>query len=101
MSWDWKVLDGGRFALDGGSMFGVIPKALWSKLVAPDSKNRIPEACNCVLLEKDGEHVLIETGFGGGWSEKEIDMFGMNGVTILDALEENNIDPESISTVIL
>jgi glyoxylase-like metal-dependent hydrolase (beta-lactamase superfamily II) len=101
MSWDWQVLDAGRFALDGGSMFGVVPKALWSKLVTPDSHNRIPEACNCVLLEKDGERVLIETGFGGGWSEKEIDMFGMNGVTILDALKENNIDPDSIGTVVL
>ena len=101
MSWNWRVLDAGRFALDGGSMFGVVPKALWSKLVTPDSHNRIPEACNCVLLEKDGERVLIETGFGSGWNEKEVDMFGMNGVTILDALQENEIDPRSISTVIL
>ncbi|MDP7007965.1 MAG: MBL fold metallo-hydrolase [Phycisphaerales bacterium] len=101
MTWNWRVLDAGRFALDGGSMFGVVPKALWSKLVAPDSRNRIPEACNCVLLEKDGERVLIETGFGDGWSEKEVDMFGMNGVTVLGALEEHNIDPESIATVIL
>ena len=101
MSWNWRVLDAGRFALDGGSMFGVVPKALWSKLIEPDSKNRIPEACNCVLLEKDGERVLIETGFGSGWNKKETDMFAMNGVTILDALEENDIDPGSISTVIL
>ncbi|MBC8203545.1 MAG: MBL fold metallo-hydrolase [Planctomycetes bacterium] len=101
MTWNWKVLDAGRFALDGGSMFGVVPKALWSKLVTPDSHNRIPEACNCVLLEKEGERVLIETGFGDGWNEKEVDMFAMNGVTILDALKENNIDPESITKVIL
>ena len=58
MTWNWKVLDAGRFALDGGSMFGVVPKALWSKLVEPDSKNRIPEACNCVLLERGDERVL-------------------------------------------
>ena len=101
MSWKWTLLDAGRFALDGGSMFGVVPKALWSKLVEPDVKNRIPEACNCVLLENSGERVLIETGFGGGWNEKEVDMFAMNGVTILDALKENNIDPDSIDTVIL
>ena len=101
MTWSWTVLDAGRFALDGGSMFGVVPKALWSKLVEPDSQNRIPEACNCVLLERDGERVLVETGFGDGWSEKEVDMFSMNGVTILDALKEIDIDPDSISTVIL
>ena len=101
MSWNWTLLDAGRFALDGGGMFGVVPKALWSKLVEPDSKNRISEACNCVLLEKDGERVLIETGYGNGWSEKEIDMFAMNGVTVLDALKENNIEPNSIGTIIL
>jgi glyoxylase-like metal-dependent hydrolase (beta-lactamase superfamily II) len=82
-------------------MFGVVPKALWSKLVEPDSRNRIPEACNCVVLERNGQRILIETGFGGGWSVKERSMFGMNGVTILAALKQNNIDPESISTVIL
>ena len=101
MTWNWTVLDAGRFALDGGSMFGVVPKALWSKLVEPDPQNRIPEACNCVLLEKGNERVLIETGFGDDWSEKEVDMFSMNGVTILDALKENDIDPDSISTAIL
>ena len=101
MSWGWTLLDAGQFRLDGGSMFGVVPKALWSKLVKPDSQNRIPEACNCVLLEKENERVLIETGFGGEWSEKEVDMFGMNRVTVLDALKENNIEPSSIGTVIL
>ena len=101
MTWNWSVLDSGRFALDGGSMFGVVPKALWSRLVAPDEKNRIPEACNCVLLEKDGERVLIETGYGCGWSEKEEDMFAMNGATIADALRKINVEPSSIRTVIL
>ncbi|MBC8310502.1 MAG: MBL fold metallo-hydrolase [Planctomycetes bacterium] len=101
MSWNWKVLDAGRFALDGGSMFGVVPKALWSKLVTPDSHNRIPEACNCVLLEKDGERILIETGYGDGWSDKEVDMFAMNGGNIVDVLQQNGVDPDSISTVIL
>jgi glyoxylase-like metal-dependent hydrolase (beta-lactamase superfamily II) len=82
-------------------MFGVVPKALWSRLVEPDDQNRIPEACNCILLERGEQRVLIETGFGGGWSEKETDMFGMNGVTILDALKEKNVDPDSIDSVIL
>jgi glyoxylase-like metal-dependent hydrolase (beta-lactamase superfamily II) len=101
MTWNWTLLDAGRFALDGGSMFGVVPKALWSKLVEPDEQNRIPEACNCVLLERDGERVLIETGYGKGWSEKEAEMYAMNGTTILDALKQHSVDPDSISTIIL
>jgi glyoxylase-like metal-dependent hydrolase (beta-lactamase superfamily II) len=101
MTWNWKLLDAGRFRLDGGSMFGVVPKTLWSKLVPADEHNRIPEACNCVLLEQGDNRVLIETGFGRGWTEKEIDMFCMNGVTILDALQDQNIDPNSIDAIIL
>jgi glyoxylase-like metal-dependent hydrolase (beta-lactamase superfamily II) len=101
MTWNWTLLDAGRFRLDGGSMFGVVPKALWSQLVEPDEKNRIPEACNCVLLEKDGERILIETGYGDGWSDKEADMFAMNGTTILDVLNEHSINPDSINTIIL
>tara|TARA_X000001036_G_scaffold131463_4_gene124383 strand:+ start:14678 stop:15460 length:783 start_codon:yes stop_codon:yes gene_type:complete len=101
MTWNWTLLDAGRFALDGGSMFGVVPKALWSRLVEPDEKNRIPEACNCVLLEKDGERVLIETGYGDDWNDKEVDMFAMNGTTILDVLNEHSVNPDSINTVIL
>ena len=101
MTWSWTLLDAGRFALDGGSMFGVVPKALWSRLVEPDKKNRIPEACNCVLLEKDGQRILIETGYGDGWNDKEADMFAMNGTTILDVLIEHSINPDSINTIIL
>lgn len=101
MTWNWKILDAGNFRLDGGSMFGVVPKALWSKLVEPDSKNRIPQACNCVLLEKDGKRVLIECGYGAGWTDHEVDMYAMNGKTIFDALKENEVDPSSIDTVIL
>ena len=80
MTWNWTLLDAGRFRLDGGSMFGVVPKALWSKLAEPDAQNRIPEACHCMLLEKNEERVLIETGYGDGWNEKDVDMFAMNGV---------------------
>lgn len=101
MSWNWTLLDAGAFALDGGSMFGVVPKALWSKLVEPDAENRIPQACNCLLLERDGTRVLIETGYGNCWSEKEKNIYKMNGKTILDALHNHNIDPETIEAIIL
>jgi len=101
MTWNWTLLDAGRFRLDGGSMFGVVPKAIWSKLVEPDSQNRIPEACNCLLLEHNGKRILIECGFGGGWSDKEVNIFAMNNSTIIDALQTHDVDPSSIDTVIL
>ena len=101
MTWNWTLLDAGHFRLDGGSMFGVVPKALWSKLVKPDSENRIPQACNCVLLEKDNKRVLLECGYGTGWTDHEVDMYAMDGRTIVDALHEHDIDPDTIDTVIL
>ena len=48
--YDWRILRAGRLRLDGGSMFGVVPKAIWSRLVAPDEHNRIPLQTNCLLL---------------------------------------------------
>ena len=67
--YDWRILRAGRLHLDGGSMFGVVPKALWSKLVKPDDENRIPLQTNCLLLDDGEEKVLIETGFGDKWTD--------------------------------
>ena len=95
-SWPWKLLKAGSFRLDGGSMFGVVPKAIWSKLTEPDEQNRIRLDANCLLLE-NGEHkVLIETGCGGKWPEKDRRIFAMDGPTILGALSEQKVDPDSI-----
>ncbi|MBN86277.1 MAG: hypothetical protein CL885_02005 [Dehalococcoidia bacterium] len=101
MTWDWKLLDAGRFKLDGGSMFGVVPKGLWSRFHSPDEQNCLPYCCNCILLENDNRRILIESGFGDGWSEKEKHMYGMNEDTILTALHNADIEPSTIDTLIL
>jgi len=84
-------------------MFGVIPKALWEKMSPPDSKNRIPMQTNCLLLEKTSNkkttRILIETGYGSRWSPKERDIFSMEDRTIVDALAEHKIEPETINHV--
>lgn len=61
------------FALDGGAMFGVVPYPLWSKVAPPDELNRIQLACNLLLIETPQGNVLVETGMGNRWSEKEIE----------------------------
>ncbi len=63
-------LNSGKFALDGGAMFGVVPKALWSRLIPPDDLNRIPMATHPLLVETEKGWVLIEAGLGTGWDEK-------------------------------
>ena len=99
--WSWKLLKAGSFRLDGGSMFGVVPKAVWSKLTEPDEHNRIRLDANSLLLEDGAHKVLIETGCGGKWSEKDRRIFAMGDRTILDALREQEIAPGEITHVIV
>lgn len=82
-------------------MFGVVPKAVWSRLAPPDEQNRIQLQTNCVLLERNGVRVLIETGFGEKWTDKERGLYDMEHRTVVDALHEISIDPGSIAHVIV
>ncbi len=71
------ALEGGRQHLDGGAMFGVVPKPLWEKRIAPDARNRIPLALRCVLVEHDTGLVLIDTGLGNKEDAKFRDIYGV------------------------
>src|SRR5437867_1931283 len=76
-------LSGGRFRLDGGAMFGVVPKVLWNRVAPADERNRIRLAMNCLLIERDGggergaERVLVDTGIGTKDDAKFQDIFGV------------------------
>jgi glyoxylase-like metal-dependent hydrolase (beta-lactamase superfamily II) len=67
-----------EFRLDGGAMFGVVPRNLWSKYCPPDEQNRIRMSMNCVFIDTGSERVLIETGIGDKWSEKHMAMYGID-----------------------
>ncbi len=97
------ILDGGQFWLDGGAMFGIIPKPLWSRLVEVDQANRIPLAMTCCLVETAGRRVLIETGAGvrAKYSEKEQAFFRLGEDWILDSLQAVGVERESIDYVIV
>lgn len=72
-----EVVPDAEFRLDGGAMFGVVPRALWSRLCPPDDENRIRLNMNCLYVEAAGERILIETGIGDKWSEKQAAMYGI------------------------
>ena len=98
------MLDTGVFALDGGAMFGVIPKALWSKAYNPgDEKNRIPLAARPMLIQWDDRKLLIDTGNGDKFNDKFARIYGIdrNKSSIYHVLEQNGIKPEMITDVIL
>ena len=65
-----SLLDTGTFGLDGGAMFGIIPKPLWQKTNPADEMNRITLGARCLLLESDSKKILVETGMGDSWNEK-------------------------------
>jgi glyoxylase-like metal-dependent hydrolase (beta-lactamase superfamily II) len=94
-------LDGGTFWLDGGAMFGVVPKPLWAKRSAPDERNRIRLRANSLLLRSAGKNILIETGNGTKWDAKLRNIYGIEeGDPLLRALSHIGLKPEEIDLVI-
>jgi glyoxylase-like metal-dependent hydrolase (beta-lactamase superfamily II) len=100
------ALEGGRQHLDGGAMFGVVPKVLWERRIPADERNRIPLALRCLLVEHDDGLVLIDTGIGNKENEKFSDIYGVDnaggdGRTKLEgALRELGHGPEDVRWVI-
>jgi glyoxylase-like metal-dependent hydrolase (beta-lactamase superfamily II) len=97
-----EVVTAGRFRLDGGAMFGVVPRVLWERLKAPDEKNRIELALNCLLVRSGKRTVVVETGMGEKWEAKEREIFALRSDGgILAALQAKGVSAESVDTVIL
>ena len=71
------ALEGGTQHLDGGAMFGIVPKVLWARRAPPDDRNRIPLALRCLLIEHDDGLVLIDTGIGNKENSKFIEIYGV------------------------
>jgi glyoxylase-like metal-dependent hydrolase (beta-lactamase superfamily II) len=100
------TLDAGLQRLDGGAMFGVVPKPLWEKRIAPDERNRIPLCMGCLLIEHDVGPVLVDTGLGNKEADKFLDIYGVEnagrrGPTRLDdALAEAGYTAGDIRYVI-
>lgn len=100
------MLDGGLLRLDGGAMFGVVPKPLWSKRIAADERNRIPLAMRCLLIEHPDGLVLVDTGLGNKEDPKFMDIYGVEnrGASGATRLEDSLLDlgyrPEEVRWVI-
>jgi glyoxylase-like metal-dependent hydrolase (beta-lactamase superfamily II) len=73
-----EIIQDTEFRLDGGAMFGVVPRKLWSQVCPADDENRIRMNMNCVLIDTGVEKILIETGIGDKWTAKQISMYGID-----------------------
>ena len=92
------------FALDGGAMFGIIPKPLWEKKTAADDKNRISLACRTLLVQyEDGKNVLADVGMGSKWTEKERAIYRIadQDHALETALAQHGLTPSQITDVVL
>jgi len=100
------TLEAGLQRLDGGAMFGVVPRTLWTRKIEPDDRNRIPLAMRCLLIEHPAGLVLIDTGLGNKEERKFLDIYGVEnraspGPTRLEAaLRELGHRPGDIAWVI-
>ncbi|HEY0346938.1 MAG TPA: MBL fold metallo-hydrolase [Pyrinomonadaceae bacterium] len=79
-----EVIPDCEFRLDGGAMFGVVPRNLWARVNPPDDQNRIRMNMNCLFIDADGERILIDTGIGEKWSDKHRAMYGINRTRSFD-----------------
>ena len=95
----------GTFALDGGAMFGIVPRPLWERRIAPDARNRIPLAARCLLaVDRAARRViLVDAGMGEKWGAKWIDIYGIDksGGDLLAGLRRLGFGPEDVTDVLL
>jgi len=97
-----EIIPDTEFHLDGGAMFGVVPRNLWSQVCPPDDENRIRMNMNCVFIDTGKEKVLIETGIGQKWSAKQASLYGITRErTLAETLDaRTGAKPEDITIVV-
>ncbi len=96
----YPVTDG-RFRLDGGAMFGVVPKTLWERCCPADDLNRVPLSLTCLLIKAHGKHVLVDTGLGDKEDAKFQSIFAVERrPTLRESLAQRGISHDDIHLVV-
>jgi glyoxylase-like metal-dependent hydrolase (beta-lactamase superfamily II) len=100
--WQLDALVSGMFRLDGGAMFGVVPRNLWAKVSPPDEDNRISMAMRLLVARGNGKTVVVDTGAGTGYGTKFERIYAFEGaVSPADGLGGLGIRPEDVTDVLL
>lgn len=96
------IINAGSFKLDGGAMFGVVPKSIWNKLNPADDQNLCTWATRCLLIEEGNKKILIDTGIGDKQDDKFKSHFQpQNDYSLLSSLEKVGVHPDDITDVVL
>jgi glyoxylase-like metal-dependent hydrolase (beta-lactamase superfamily II) len=96
-----NILSDGTFLVDGGSMFGQVPKPLWESHLQPDRKNRIRMGLNCMLIQTGTMNILVDAGAGPKRLDKLRENFGLNGNKLVRELKRMKLTPRDIDVVVL
>ena len=96
---EFTILSDGTYELDGGAMFGVVPKVLWEKRIRADARNMLTMGTNSLLVRDGKRTVLIETGIGPKLSEKSQSIY-KNQARLMKSFEEAGVAPDEIDIVI-
>jgi glyoxylase-like metal-dependent hydrolase (beta-lactamase superfamily II) len=97
-------IETGRFGLDGGAMFGIVPKPLWAERIEPDAENRIPLNMRCLLLEGEDRVILIDVGIGdtfAGTKYEDIYAVDHDYATLDESLARHGFSRSDITDVVL
>jgi glyoxylase-like metal-dependent hydrolase (beta-lactamase superfamily II) len=98
---EFLVVGDGIMQVDGGGIFGLVPRALWERVAPPDGSNRVPSPLNCLLLIVGGKRILIDTGLGEKLTTKQEANFGREGGSpLLGNLARLGLKPEDIDLVV-
>ncbi|GAA4916537.1 MBL fold metallo-hydrolase [Mucilaginibacter defluvii] len=96
------TIDTGLFKLDGGAMFGVVPKTIWNKTNPADANNLCDLAMRCLLVEEDNRLILIDTGIGNKQSEKFFSHYYLHGDATLDSsLAKHGFHRDDVTDIFL
>jgi len=97
------LVSDGEFRLDGGAMFGVVPRTMWERVKPPDERNRIRMATNCLLVARGGDLLLVDSGIGDKHDARFRDLFGMDphAVRLPDAIRGAGYEIEQVTHVLL
>jgi len=99
---DLYVINTGKFKLDGGAMFGVVPKSLWKSANPPDENNMCSLAMRCLLVESEGRLILIDNGMGNKQSEKFFSYYYLHGnQSLSSSLHQSGFNEDDITDMFL
>lgn len=96
-----RIVTDGVFRIDGGAVFGTVPKTIWSKMVRPDENNLITLSLNCLLIRTSGQTILVDTGVGEKMADKLKEIYQISKEkNLLQSLAAAGVAPEAVNMVV-